>query len=307
MAGKSQRTQREREIWRALLSYAIVRPESAVVLGLTIVLGGLSLIFRWQPFPFWRWWYWLILGLLAEVGIVYTTLTDQSAGALVMRDLFRQEYNSREIRDPKLRRQLERALDYRDRIEEVIQKSETGIMREHLLDTTTGLDDWLGNIFELSLRLDTYQGDPVISQDREAVPLAIQNLQAKLKLEDDESVRDTIRHALDQKRAQWTVLERLDNAMDKATFQLESTLTALGTVYSQVLLIGARGVEGGRAKRLRQDITDQVQGLQDVADSLDQAYQPTGPADIASMSVEQLKRLADEGEKRLGGQVSGRS
>ncbi len=307
MAGKSQRTQREQEISRALLSYAIVRPESAVVLALTIVLIGLSLIFRWQPFPFWRWWYWLILGLLAEVGIVYTTLTDQSTGALVMRNLFRQEYNPREIRDSKLREQVEKALDYRDRMDEAIQKSETGIMREHLLDVTGGFEDWLATIFELALRLDTYQSDPVITQDRKSVPLALQNLQAKLKLEDDESVRDTIRHALEQKRAQWAVLERLDNAMDKATFQLESTLTALGTVYSQVLLIGARGVEGGRAQRLRQDIADQVQGLQDVVDSLDQAYQPVGPADIASMSAQQLAQLADEGEKRLRGQAPGGS
>jgi hypothetical protein len=301
MAGKNQRTQREQDVSKALLSYAVVRPESAVVLAFTIVLVGLSLVFRWRPFPFWQWWYWVILGLLAEVGIIYTTLTDETAGALVMRDLFRQEYNPREIHITKLREQMERALDYRNRIDEVIQKSETGIMREHLLDVTVGLEHWLASIFELAVRLDTYQTDPVIEQDRKSVPLALQNLQAKLKLEDDDSVRETIRHALNQKRAQWAVLERLDNAMDKASFQLESTLTALGTVYSQVLLIGARGVEGGRAQRLRQDIADQVQGLQDVVDSLDQAYQPAGPADVASMSAAELQRLADEGEKRLQG------
>ena len=61
--------------------------------------------------------------------------------------------------------------------------------------------------------------------------------------------------------------------MDQAAYQLEATVSALGTVYSQIQLVGARKEEGGRTERLRQDITDQVNSLQDLLTTMDQVYQ----------------------------------
>ncbi len=60
--------------------------------------------------------------------------------------------------------------------------------------------------------------------------------------------------------------------MQRAELQLESTLSALGTVYSQTLLVGAKEIDSGRAQRLRQDIADQVQGLEDILTTMDQVY-----------------------------------
>ena len=61
--------------------------------------------------------------------------------------------------------------------------------------------------------------------------------------------------------------------MEQAQFQLESTITAMGTVYSQMMLLGSRDVASGRAQRLQQDIADQVQALQDVVHTVDEVYQ----------------------------------
>jgi len=47
----------------------------------------------------------------------------------------------------------------------------------------------------------------------------------------------------------------------------------MGTVYSQIMILGSRDVASGRAQRLGQDIADQVQALQDVVETMDEVYQ----------------------------------
>jgi hypothetical protein len=61
--------------------------------------------------------------------------------------------------------------------------------------------------------------------------------------------------------------------MERARFQLESTITAMGTVYSQMMILNARDVASGRADRLQQDVADQVQALQDIVHTMDEVYQ----------------------------------
>jgi len=60
--------------------------------------------------------------------------------------------------------------------------------------------------------------------------------------------------------------------MQKAELHMDTTLTAMGTIYSQLLLVGVKDVDSGRAQRLRQDITEQVKQLEDVACSMDEVY-----------------------------------
>jgi hypothetical protein len=61
--------------------------------------------------------------------------------------------------------------------------------------------------------------------------------------------------------------------MEKAEYQLESTLAALGTVYAQLQTIDLRGAEKGHAERLREEIDEQVAQLQDLDQAMDEVYQ----------------------------------
>ena len=61
--------------------------------------------------------------------------------------------------------------------------------------------------------------------------------------------------------------------MDRAELQLENTLTALGTVYSQALLLDARDMDSTKTQRLRDNISEQVASLNDLQSSLDEVYQ----------------------------------
>ena len=91
------------------------------------------------------------------------------------------------------------------------------------------------------------------------------------------AVADLLRHdfnpaTLQNEQAQLANLQQLENMMQKAELHMDSTLTAMGTIYSQLLLVGVKDVDSGRAQRLRQDITEQVKQLEDVASSMDEVY-----------------------------------
>ena len=262
------RTELERQAWRAMLSFAIFRLESALTIATTIIL---TFLFP-NPFPWWRWWYWLIIGVVAEALIIYTSLSDPALGQKVVSDMLRGEFNVGELHSSKYRDKVEKALEYRERIEGVIRQSRQGVLRSHLEEDARRITEWVANVFGLARRLDAYENDEIIKRDTRSVQSAIKDFEARLRLEDDEAVREQMQEAIRSKRTQWDNLQRLQNTMEKAEFQLENTLAAMGTVYAQLQLIGAKDVDSSRARNLREDIAQQVAALQDIAEAMDEVY-----------------------------------
>jgi len=258
----------KQRVSRAIIAHAFFRLESALTIALTIIL-----VFLFPtPFPWWQWWYWAILGLVGEVLIIYTSISDEVTSRRVVADLLRQEFNPREIRSAEYRQRVEKALEYRQRIEEHTRSIKAGVLRDHLSDTTADIADWVANVFGLAKRLDLYHNDQMLFQDRREVPREIAELRSRLQREDDEAVRQQLQQAIASKEEQLVNLEKLQNMMEKAEYQLETTLTALGTVYSQLLLISAKDIDSGRAQRLREDIAEQVAALQSLQETLDEVY-----------------------------------
>jgi hypothetical protein len=255
-------------VTKGVISYAFFRLESAIIIALIIILVFLIP----QPFPWWRWWFWLVVCVVAEGLIVYTTVSDPNTARQVMTDMFRQEFNPRAIRSKKYRERLEKALTYRDGIESTVRTSRAGVLRDHLEDTADSVADWVANVFRLARRLDAYERDEVIQQDLRSVPLALKNLQDRLKQEEEETVRQQIQETIASKKAHQQNLKKLQNTMEKAEFLLERTLSDLGTIYSQLQQIEARDVESGRAQRLTEDVANEIADLQGIVDAMDQVY-----------------------------------
>jgi hypothetical protein len=130
----------------------------------------------------------------------------------------------------------------------------------------------VANIFGLARRLDAYENDEIIERDMRSVQSALKEFETRLRLEDDETVRQQMREAIQSKKTHWDNLQRLQNTMEKAEFQLENTLSAMGTVYAQLQLIGAKDVDSSHARRLREDIAQQVAALQDIVEAMDEVY-----------------------------------
>lgn len=257
---------------RALLAYAILRWESAVTLAVTLILAVLVP----DPFqgilPFWQWWFWLILGLLAEVAIVVTSIYDPQVRERVVGEMFRAKFNPREVATPAYRNKVIKALEYREQMEYLLQHTRDGALRIHLQATINDVSQWISNMFVLARRLDHYSRSTILKQDQDALPEEIKALQDRLAAETDPRVRTQLKQSIEQKRAQSEQLQRLDKTMQRAALQLDDTLSAMGTVYAQMQLIGAKDIDSGRAQRLREDIADQVVSLDDVVQAMDEVY-----------------------------------
>ncbi len=258
---------------QAMLSHAFFRWESAVTIAIFfIVLPALTLLLGPSWIPWLPWWAWLLAGAVAETAIVWASLFDEATAARVVADMFRRQFDPRTLRRANLRDRVEKALEYRVHIEEVVQRTQKGVLREHLMETARQITTWIEQVYLLAQRLDAYESDPVLEQDLRSVPLAIKNFRKRLETEDDEAVRAQLQETIASKEAQWANLQRLQNTMEKAEYQLENTLAAMGTVYAQLQLMGAKDIDSGRAQRLREDISEQVAALQDVLETMDEVY-----------------------------------
>jgi len=272
MSNSSFRDQLKSRAWWAMLSYAFFRWESAVIIAMTLIL----VVLYPTPFPWWPWWGWIALGVVAEGLIIVTSVTDVRTGEQVVAEMFREEYNPAALRTPKYRQAVERALEYRRRIERQIVQARPGVLRDHLADTARQIGDWIGSIYRLALRLEAYETDDLLRNDMQSVPAAMRSLSARLEREHDDAVRAHVMEALAARRAQAQNLQELQMVMEKAGLQMENALSAMGTVYSQIQLIGAKDVESGRAQRLREDIAEQVRQLQEIVDRMDEVYKTSG-------------------------------
>jgi hypothetical protein len=262
----------ERQARRAIFEHAILRVENAVLLALAILLA----FFLPNPLPallpWWGAWTWLLLGVAGVALMTFSALKDPQEREKAVERLFREKYNVNGLRDRPLRDKLKKAEDYHQQIKATVKTQKDGILKERMQRTTGEIYDWIGNMVRLARRLDSYRVDPIIKGDRDELVKSIPALEARLRQETDPRVRQQIETTLaDQRRLQENIGE-LDNRMQRADLQLDSSLAALGTVYSQLLLVGSKEVDSDRAERLSADIANEVTSLQDVVDSINEVY-----------------------------------
>lgn len=253
-----------------MLSSAFFSVESAVIVALAIVLFGLG----YHPFSWWQNAYWLIFGAVAEALYLGVTLTDPKAAQRAVAQMLTEQFDPGQIKNPNARDRLKRALEYRRLIAETAAK-QTGVLRSHIEATVGELDTWIEQIHRLAQRMDAYEENAVLTRDRRMVPLDLKNLQRRLATETDPQVIEELKEAIQTKETQLENLRALQNQIKRAEIQLEHTLSALGTVYTQVQLIGSKEIDSARAQRLQAEIQDEVLSLQDTLSALEevQSYQ----------------------------------
>jgi len=262
-------------VQKAMLQYAFFRWESAVLLAMTTVISALFLIAgRMMPgIPGWAWLLSLGGGLAGEAALVYSSLTDPETGRRVIENLLRSEFHPERLRDKRLQQQINDALDYRGRIEAAIRDKQETVLRDNLAETARQIDEWLENIFSLAQRLDKYQEDrQILDRDHERAVKRLQQLRQQLLKEQDPAVKNQIEINIRGLERQIGTIESLHSTMGRARLQLENTLSALGTLYSQTMLVGAKDIDSGRARRLRQEIAEEVEELNDMLLAMDELY-----------------------------------
>ncbi|MEO6063033.1 MAG: hypothetical protein ABIQ99_13945 [Thermoflexales bacterium] len=253
-----------------MLANAVLSPISGLILAAGILLLGLGVRVPILDLPAIAWLVGLVPVWVVAVG---AKVLDRSAGEKAAAQAMREEYDLEKIESAHLRDIVRRALDYRERIDQVVDKAGASALTVRMQDVSNQVEQWVGRIYALAQKIDAYRLNDVIQKDTRSIPQSIGQLKMRMTQERDESVKAEIANAIHQRQGQLNLLEALDATMDKAELQLENTLTALGTVYSQMLLIDARDVNSARTQRLRDNITEQMAGLNDVITSMNDVYE----------------------------------
>lgn len=264
----------EKRVRNALFQEAIFRPESAVVIAATMLLTAASVVFNdvaiiGQIPAF----VWLLGGTAVEAALVASSLTDPEFKRQVVAKMLRRDFEPTRLKDKQLQQRMVEALDYRARIQEGINKRTDTVLRDELIETVTQIDDWLENIYDLALRIDNYQNDAaILDRDRKRAEDRLKQLQREKDGTRDTAVREQLEETMAGLQSQLQTLDTLENTIKRARLQLENSLTHLGTIYSQTMLVDAKDIDRARARQLRQEIADEVTELNDILVTMDDVY-----------------------------------
>lgn len=266
-----------------MLLYALFRWESAAILAMTLILA----VFVRDPFQgtvsFWRWWMWIVLGVLALVLIVGTTLTDPDARAQIATQLIRAQFDLDDIADLDLRQRIASALECREQMESMLQRTRDGRQGTPLGAMADDVTNWIAAQYALARRIDDYRSDAVLHRNRSTTSTTIKTLQRQLAGTTDPKKRAEIERTLAEKQSEWTQLERMDKLIESAASQLAASQGAMETIYTQMQLNAARGADRRRTNRsrndgrivqqLRADVADRMRILSDLEQEIDKSHQ----------------------------------
>jgi hypothetical protein len=253
---------------RALWSYAFFRFESAFTIAATIMLTGLAMAgVDWLPG---KWWMWLLGGIIAEALLIFSTVTDKRALSDVSGKLLDEQFDLGNFRNRTVRDRVSKALEYYHQIMQALQNG-AGVS-SRLSELINELEGWVKQVYKLGQTLDNYTQNPMIVRDLEQVPKELRVLEVKLAQERQGDVKQELETAFNTKAKQWQALQSLDDTMEKAQLQLENTISSLGTVYMQVLNLGAKDMGTDDVKRLQATMHEQVQSLEDLSSAMDEVY-----------------------------------
>jgi len=255
---------------------------NAFLIAFFIILFGLLGAFI-LPLVFgWSLWLSVIVALAAvglgggviESAFLYKSLKDERAHASAVSELLKPQvnFNPDIINNKSVRAKVDKALEYWSLIDETINQVPQGVLRDRLDKTAQEVTHWLQAVYNLADRVDKFRLNQVIAQDLNNVPKAIKDYEKRLQFEDSPEVRRQLEKTIADKKRQLQTLQHLQDNMDKAAYQLESTISSLGTIYSQLLLVGSRDEEGSRINRLQEEISEQVHQLEDLTEAMDEVY-----------------------------------
>ncbi len=254
----------------ALFANALLRWETLVTLMITAILfifvQDVSLPFmEWQP------WYWLVLGGLAETVLVASTLTDPEATEQALAEDFEREYDLRNIRNRVSRERLRDAFEYRRNMLKLVDASRAA-MRANQRNRINAINDWVAHMYSLANRIDNFENNDLAARDLQQVPRKIEQVKARIATERHDATRHDLNQQLKLLQRQLVSLEASASIIKRAEIQLESTLSALGTVYAQMSLLGTKDVNSIRGQRLGVEIQDEIDKLQDTIDAMDEVH-----------------------------------
>jgi hypothetical protein len=204
-------------------------------------------------------------------------------------------------RDPSYYRR--RAKDYRVRVQRVLKSRRRGPLTDALSAAAQNVQRWEERVAQLTDRLATFEKDAIIQRDIREVPRDIARLRRLSETEADPEIRKQMMRTLSGYEAQQGLLDTLMRLMRRTRLQLDDTLAAMGTIYSQVQVLDAMDIGGPKATRIAEEIDEQVIRLNDLLSALSEAYAGSGSAGSpdASDAPEEVARRSASSQSHAAG------
>ena len=179
------------------------------------------------------------------------------------------------LTNPAIQAYLDKARTYKEQINNLIKSTSNHKVHARLQDLVTQVSEWVKAIEDIANRVDSLQQNSLIHQDLEAIPQSIENLEVQLANESDEATRIELERTLVNRKNQLAALERLQNTINRAEIKIESILSALGTIYSQVLIAQSTDHVADYS-HLSAEVDEEVRMLQDHLEALEEVKLANG-------------------------------
>lgn len=263
----------EQQAQRAILKKALFDWKVIATLSSATLLTFLDTLIGITPLTDYAW-IWAVGGLSLAVLLFTLALRDPGRGADAVADMLRQEFKPEQLQSRDLRQKLDKAFDhYRKMMRLIEARSADSMVTDELIKVADQMDEWIQEIFDLAKRIDNYrQENPQYDRKIRQVQANIRNIEAKLAQEEHENVRQEMSRNLESLQRKANLLGEVDQMVNRALLVIDDKLTNMGTIYLQATLVDAQEIDNSRARRLRQDIADEVQDMDDLLAAIAEVY-----------------------------------
>jgi uncharacterized protein YukE len=145
-------------------------------------------------------------------------------------------------------------------------------------DLELQFDGWISNVYKLAKWLDDFKKEIAHSDDHALdTGRRVEQLRALLQQEKDEKTKQEIENTILWHEKFMGNIGEIERAVGRANLKLEQSISQLGTIYSQTLLMDARGLESSRAQELHAEITAEVEQLDETVAAMERVYASSFP------------------------------
>ena len=260
-----------------ILSMVLRQPESILTWFLAFLLSIMTAAsteitdLDWLFFNF-KSWHWLLYGALLQLALLVSAIRNPKSLLKIHSRSLNTELDSKKIRNPLSREQFMEAMNYHDNMQEFVASLNiSGAMRSSLNSTLTDISNWVRYMHDLALKIDSFEANDLIKQDLIRLPGQIREVENQLAEEEDETLRNDLEARRERLQLQHENLKETERVARRAKISLQNTRVSLATIYAQMARLGTlKSIDGSRANRLREEIREEVNALNDVLLTLDE-------------------------------------
>jgi hypothetical protein len=219
-------------------------------------------------------WLWAIGGISLAVIAFVISLRDPGRGADAVADMLREEFRPEALKSRDLQAKLNEALDYYRKMMRLIEeRSASSMLTDELVNIADQMDEWIREIYDIAIRIDNSPNEArQRAQNITRTKTQLRTMELKFAQEEDPDVRAEMQRNLDSLRYKLQTLENIAETNTRALLILDNQLTNMSTIYLQATLMGAKEIDNSRAQRLREEIAQEVQSLDDILVTMDEIY-----------------------------------